>query len=120
LNTTSESNGQQSVGAVAGRVTKTDGTGVSGALLFFTLTTLPVDGVAQLIGSTSLLSAPDGSYAQPFIVSVTPGTVEVEIQITPPIGAQLLPLDTAGIQVHLGATFPPRDTTLVQIVLHGR
>jgi len=120
LSTTVDNSGPQSVGAVQGKVTKTDGTPVQGALLLFTVTTVPVGGVAQLVGSTSLLSSADGSYVQPFIVRVEPGAFELEIQVTPPIGALLLPADTAAIPLQLEGSYPPRDTAFVNITLHGR
>jgi hypothetical protein len=119
LSTTVDNSGPQSAGAVQGRVTKSDGTPVQSALLFFTLTTVPVGGVAQLIGSTSLLSGADGSYVQPFVVQVEPGSFELEIQVTPPIGSLLLPVDTVAIPIRLGSSFPPRDTAFVQITLHA-
>jgi hypothetical protein len=120
LSTTVDNSGPRSVGAVQGRVMKVDGSPVQGALLLFTVTTVPVGGVSQLIGSTSLLSAQDGSYVQPFLVQVDPGAFELEIQVTPPIGSLLSPADTAAIPLLLEGSSPPRDTAFVNITLHGR
>ena len=112
---------QAVTGVLTGRITKTDGTGVGFATLGVQLETVPVNGVAQILTSGALQAAADGSYVVNFLVYDQPEQpARVRLSITPPIGSQLLALDTADIPINLHDVSPPTDTAWVFVELQPR
>jgi hypothetical protein len=81
------------------------------------VTSLPVNGTAELLSQLQIIATDDGRFTGIFIISGDPRDAEVSVRVTPPIGSQLNPADSTAIPLKFGNVFPPHDTTFVQMTL---
>jgi hypothetical protein len=121
LSTTTPDPALQTVAAVAGQVTRQDGSPVGGPLVSLQLTTAAVNGSANLLGQSSVIGDNDGRFLFVFLINGYPAQVgSASLSVTAPIASGLAGRDTVGIPVNIVQGDIPTDTAYVQIVLPAR
>lgn len=111
---------RRTVAAVAGQVTRTDGSKVGGPLVSVTLFGQVTGGSAKLVGQSNVLADNDGRFLFVFITNEAVQIGTADVSVTPPIGSGLLPRDTTGIPVRFVQGQVATDTAYVQLVLPPR
>lgn len=112
---------KQTIAAVAGQVTRLDGTPVGGPLVTVTLLGALSNGSAKFVGQSSVLADNSGRFLFIFLLGNEPLQVgSASVSVTPPLGSQLLPRDTIGIPVKFLLGPQASDTAYVQLTLAPR
>ena len=113
--------GTRTIVAVAGRVIRTDGTGVGGPLVAIRLLSAASGGTAQVIGSSSVIGADDGRFLFVFLINgFEPQTGSANIVVTAPIASGLSGKEVSGVPVKLILGQVATDTSYVEITLAAR
>ena len=113
--------GTRTIVAVAGRVLRTNGTGVGGPLVAIQLLSAASGGTAQVIGSSSVIGADDGRFLFVFLINgFEPQTGSANIVVTAPIASGLSGKEVSGVPVKLILGQVATDTSYVEITLAAR